>query len=123
MGKTYTIIIEDLIIKAIIGVLDRERHKKQRVKIAAKITYKFMESFVDYASVVKQIEKSLVKGKFRLLEEALEQITKDIKSNFKEVLKIKISLKKLDILDNCVVGIKSKKTYKDKTKKRKNNAK
>ena len=117
MARIYTVLIENLVVKTIIGILDKERISKQRVRIDAKISYK--DSFIDYAIVAKQIEKSLIKGKFGLLEEALDQITKDIKSSFKEVLKIKISLKKLDILDNCIVGVESKKTYKDKNQKNK----
>ncbi|GAD18641.1 dihydroneopterin aldolase [Helicobacter fennelliae] len=107
----YTIVIEDLTLQAIIGMLDFERENAQSLQIKAAITYEYNDTFLDYVKLKDIISTTLLCGKFYLLEEAFEAVASAISAQFKEVIKIKLTLKKPDILKDCVVGIKDIRQY------------
>ena len=101
----YTILIENLEVKAIIGILEEERVDPQRIIINLKITYLKKDSFLDYAKVCKIIEDLLIKRKFFLLEDAIEEIIKELKNYYPNILSIHLQIKKPQILKNALVGV------------------
>ncbi len=102
----FTISVQKLKIEAIIGILPKERLLPQLIEIDSFIEYnKSKESFLDYVKVVNIIESMLIENKYRLIEDALEDITLSIKREFKEINSIKMRISKPDILKNCVVGV------------------
>jgi len=101
----YTILIENLEVKAIIGILEEERVNPQKIIINSKITYLKKDNFLDYAKVCKIIEELLIKRKFLLLEDAIEEIIKEIKSYYPSILSIYLQIKKTQILKNALVGV------------------
>lgn len=63
--------IEQLTFKCIIGILDFERVKKQKVIINLSFDYDFSkDNFIDYSEVANLVKKSMKKNKFKLLEDA-----------------------------------------------------
>ena len=101
----YTILIENLEVKAIIGILEEERVNPQKIIISSKITYLKKDSFLDYAKICKIIEELLIKQKFFLLEDAIEEIIKELKDYYPEILNIYLQIKKPQILKNALVGV------------------
>ena len=98
--------IENLTFKCIIGLLDFERIKKQRVIVDIKIEYNYQDgNYIDYAKVCKIVKKTLKKGKFELLEDALEESKNSIYSNFPNIESLYIKIAKPDILKDCTVSL------------------
>lgn len=94
--------------KCIIGILEFERKKKQRiiVKIRAK-----SDEFLDYAQILKLTKKHYKKQKFHTLEESLESTSLRLKENFPSLDFIKISAFKPEIIKNAEVGASLKKRF------------
>ena len=99
--------IEDLTFNCIIGILPFERDKEQKVVINISFEYFYKDdgsNFIDYSKVVVLTEKIMIEKQFKLIEDAILFIRKELKNKYKiENLKIKIS--KPDILPNCVVSV------------------
>lgn len=101
-------IIIEINFKCIIGLLEFERLEKQTISL--KINAK-ANSFLDYAKVAKLSKKYLKKKKFYTLEKANKKLAKKIKNNFPQLTKIKIKIKKMEIMKNAILGAKYKKKY------------
>src|SRR5574344_562292 len=99
--------IEQLTFKCIIGILDFERVKKQKVIINISFDYDFSkDNFIDYSEVANLVKKIMKKKKFELLEDAVKTLKKDLEDSYKlKNLKLKIS--KPNILKDCIVSISS----------------
>ncbi|WP_072679834.1 dihydroneopterin aldolase [Arcobacter sp. LA11] len=102
------IYIENLTFDCIIGILDFEREKEQKVVIdlSFKYNYKNPKNFIDYSKISKKIEQIMKKKKFELLEDAIIYIDKYLNSKYK-IKKLKIKISKPDILTNCIVSLKN----------------
>ena len=99
--------IDDLTFKCIIGILDFERKKKQKVILNISFKYFFYEdgsNFIDYSKVADFCEKSMKKEKFKLIEDAILFLRKGLKSTY-DIKKLKIKITKPDILSNCIVSV------------------
>ena len=97
--------IENLTFNCIIGILDFERVKEQRVIINCSFKYDYKNSnFIDYSKVTLVIEKLMIEKKFELLEDALIKLKKELKTKF-PIKKLKLSIQKPDILPNCLVSV------------------
>jgi len=102
------IYINKLTFNCIIGILDFEREKEQKVviDISFKYNYKNPNSFIDYSIISKKIEKIMKKKKFELLEDAIIYIEKYLNKKYK-IKKLKIKISKPNILTNCIVSLKN----------------
>ena len=97
--------IENLTFNCIIGILPFEREKEQRVIINCSFKYDYKnQNFIDYSEVVSLIKKIMIKNRFELIEDALERVHKKLKSKYL-IKKLKITIKKPDILADCEVSI------------------
>jgi len=108
------IFIEQLCFEAILGIAELERLDAQKIIVDAKIKYNYSaKSFINYAQVAEFIQDILQKRKFLLIETALEETTLELKQKFPAITQIKLKISKPHILDNCVVGAKIKKNFKN----------
>lgn|SRR5574344_1884700 len=97
--------IEDLTFKCIIGILDFERVKKQKVIINLYFDYEFKDDkFINYADVSSLIKKIMKKEKFELLEDAILTIEKRLTSKY-EIKNLNLKISKPTILKDCVVSL------------------
>lgn len=111
-AKLFKIYIEDLTFETIIGILKKERKIPQKVVINCIIKYKYTKKvFINYAVVSKLIEKNMIKKKYKLLEDALLSISKELKAKFPQINSISLKISKPNILDNLVVSVEIKKKY------------
>ena len=97
--------ISDLTFKCIIGILDFERIKKQKVIMNISFEYEFSKDlFIDYSEISNLVKSTMKQQKFLLLEDAILYIETLLQNNYKiSYLKIKIS--KPNILKNCIVSL------------------
>ncbi|PAF52449.1 dihydroneopterin aldolase [Helicobacter sp. 13S00477-4] len=112
MSASFTLIIEKLELETIIGILDFERIHPQRVLLEGSLIYPFgNKNFIDYVAVKDMIEELLKTRKYKLLEEALLDITQNLKQKFNVIESLSLTIKKLDIISNCIVGVKIDKFF------------
>ena len=102
--------IQNLKFKAIIGILDFEREKAQRVIINSTFEYDFKKEnnkFIDYSIVANIIKKTMKKKKFLLIEDAILFLHNKLNKKFGKSGMRNLSLKitKPDILDDCIVSV------------------
>jgi dihydroneopterin aldolase len=109
--KKYTILIEDLTFKAILGLLEKERKEEQLVVVCAQIEYEGKENFVDYAKVTDIIENTIKEGKFKLIEDAADEIEKKLLEKFPHIRELKLKIRKPEILKNALVGVEILRKY------------
>ena len=99
--------ISNLTFKCIIGILDFERIKKQKVIINLSFEYEFSKnSFINYAEVSELLEKTMKKQKFLLLEDAIVYIENLLNTSY-NINNLKIKISKPNILKNCVVSLEN----------------
>jgi len=101
-----TIHIDSLQFDVIIGLLDFERDKPQRVLIDLEASYDYSnENFVNYADVASLIKKELKEKRYELLEEALLGLKNILFSTYPQLKTLKLKIAKPDILTECSVAL------------------
>jgi dihydroneopterin aldolase len=97
--------ISQLSFYTIIGILPFERKHPQPVIVDVSFEYDFKNGeFIDYSKVSAKIEKMMKENKYKLIEDALLDIKQELKKKYK-IKKLKLSIKKPNILDNAIVGV------------------
>lgn len=101
-----TIHIEELKFECIIGILDFERLKPQKVIINSTISYNFSNlEFIDYAKVVTDIKTIMIESKFLLIEDALIAISSMLTKKYAKIEKLNLKITKPSILPECKVSV------------------
>ncbi len=101
-----TIHIENLEYHVIIGLLDFEREKSQRVIIQLEASYDYQENkFIDYADITTLIKEKLKKEKYELLEDALIGLKNSLCTTYPQLQTLKLKITKPDILNDCSVAL------------------
>jgi dihydroneopterin aldolase len=100
--------IKDLEFETIIGILDFERVKPQRVRINCTIDYDYGRQFLDYGMVAAHIQKEMTEKKFELIEDALLSLKSSLKTEFPLIKNLTLEISKPDILANCEVSLSEK---------------
>ena len=97
--------ISDLTFNCIIGILDFERIKKQKVIINISFEYEYSKDlFIDYSEISTLVKKTMKEQKFLLLEDAILYIESLLQNNYK-IHNLKIKISKPNILKNCIVSL------------------
>ena len=98
--------IEALTFNTIIGLLDFERDRPQRVIVDLEASYDYAnENFIDYADMVMLIQTELNEKKYALLEEALLGIKERLYSTYPQLKMLTLKIAKPDILPECTVAL------------------
>ena len=104
-----TIHIESLTFEVIIGLLDFERERPQRVIVDLETSYDYSDAdFVNYADMVTDIQSELKEKKYTLLEEALLGLKNRLHTNYPQLKHLQIKISKPDILDTCSVALSNR---------------
>ncbi|EGK7755300.1 dihydroneopterin aldolase [Campylobacter jejuni] len=94
--------------KCIIGILDFERRKKQKIIIKLKAK---ANEFLNYAEVITKIKTWYKKEEIYTLEESLDFVSLNLKKDFPNLTNLNIKIFKPHIIKNATVGVKLKKKY------------
>jgi len=101
-----TIHIEDLTFDVIIGLLDFERDKPQRVIVNLQALYEYNDdAFIDYADIVLLIQDTLKTKRYELLENALLGLKEVIHTSYPNINSLFIKISKPDIITECNVSL------------------
>ncbi|HJE03628.1 Dihydroneopterin aldolase [Aliarcobacter thereius] len=97
--------IKKLTFKSIIGILDFEREKKQKVVVDLSFEYDFRnDEFINYAEVSKLIKTTMKNKKYYLLEDAIKDISSLLYEKY-SIKNLKLKISKPDILKDCIVSL------------------
>ena len=97
--------ISHLTFKCIIGILDFERIKKQKVIINISFEYNFSKDlFINYAEISQLVKTTMKEQKFLLLEDAILYLENLLNSNY-QITNLYTKISKPNILKNCVVSL------------------
>ncbi len=101
-----TIHIEKLDILAIIGILDFERKRPQRVVVDVLIDYSYRDKqFINYVEIISIIETMIIDKKYLLLEDALLDIRDMLLDKYPQIINLNLKISKPDIIDNAIVAL------------------
>jgi len=103
-----TIHIEELTFECIIGILDFERLKPQKVIIDLTIDYNYNYSddfFINYAEVITLLKEDMIKSRYELLETALNELEKRLLLNYPQIKSFTLKISKPDILNDVKVAL------------------
>ena len=101
-----TIHIEDLTFDVIIGLLDFERDRPQRVIINLQASYEYNDDqFIDYADMVLLIQTELKEKRYELLENALLGLKEVLTTTYPDLQTLSLKISKPDILPQCTVSL------------------
>jgi len=104
--------IEALTFDTIIGLLDFERERAQRVIVDLEASYDYSrKDFVDYAVIAVLTENTLRTNKYTLLEDALLGLKKEIYTTYPQLNTLKLKISKPDILPHCSVALSKAWTF------------
>ena len=97
--------ISDLTFKCIIGILDFERTKKQKVIINISFEYNFSkDTFIDYSEITNLVKTTMKEKKFLLLEDAILYFETLLNTNY-QINNLYIKISKPNILKKCIVSL------------------
>lgn len=120
----FGLALNDLRLKAIIGILPFERESAQEIAVDLDLSYEIAkndldslkskcdsaqdlsESIIDYALLREMILDSFKQHKFLYLESALVAIQGAILEKFPQILELNLSVKKLAIFSDCVPQVR-----------------
>ena len=101
-----TIHIEALTFDVIIGLLDFERDRPQRVIIDLEASYAYEDDlFIDYAEMVILIKDELKVKRYELLENALLGLKELLYTTYPQLQTLVLKISKPDILEECTVSL------------------
>lgn len=104
--------IRELTFECILGILEHERIRPQRVIVDALIEYEYIAgTFIDYASVAERIKAVMTEAQFGLVEEALETVSEVLKAEFSAINTLTLTISKPDILPDCRVCVTKKSNF------------
>ena len=90
----------------IIGLLDFERDKPQRVIINLEASYVYSDNkFIDYADMVLLIQNELKEKRYELLENALLGLKEILYITYPHLKTLSLKISKPDILPECTVSL------------------
>ncbi len=98
--------IEALTFDVIIGLLDFEREREQKVIVDLEVSYDYStENFINYADMATLVKKVMKEKKYFLLEEALLGIKTSLFTEYPNIKTLQAKITKPDILPDCNVAL------------------
>lgn len=99
-----TLLLQNLSLQVIIGILPSEREVRQSIIIDGEFSYEYKGEYLNYVEIVEFLKAEFEKNQYGLLEEALEDLKAKIFSHFPSITHFTLSIKKPEILSDCIVG-------------------
>ena len=101
-----TIHIEALTFECIIGILDFERIKTQKVVIDLEIEYTYYDNtFINYADVILLVQNDMIDNQYELLETAINQLQENLLLHYPQIEAFKLKISKPNIMKNANVAL------------------
>ncbi|GAA6804674.1 dihydroneopterin aldolase [Helicobacter pylori] len=105
--------IHNLVFEAILGILEFERLKPQKISVNLDLFYTQLPSkaYLDYIKIQELIQKMIQEKQYLLIEDALKDLSHALKTRYNEISELHLKISKLEISPNSQVGASVKICY------------
>ncbi|GAA7964087.1 dihydroneopterin aldolase [Helicobacter pylori] len=112
MKTKQAVHIHNLVFETILGILEFERLKPQKISVDLDLFYTELpnKAYLDYMEIQEIIQNTMREKQYLLIEDALKDLSQILKTRYKEISELFLKISKLEISPNSQVGA-SVKTY------------
>ncbi|NHA18460.1 FolB domain-containing protein [Helicobacter pylori] len=105
--------IHNLVFETILGILEFERLKPQKISVNVDLFYTELpnKAYLDYMEIQELIQKMMREKQYLLIEDALKDLSQILKMHYKEISELFLKISKLEISPNSQVGASVKIYY------------
>ncbi|AYJ09141.1 dihydroneopterin aldolase [Helicobacter pylori] len=105
--------IHNLVFEAILGILEFERLKPQKISVNLDLFYTQLpnKAYLDYIKIQELIQKMMQENQYLLIEDALKELSHALKTRYSEISELYLKISKLEISPNSQVGASMKICY------------
>ncbi|MGN8448067.1 dihydroneopterin aldolase [Helicobacter pylori] len=105
--------IHNLVFETILGILEFERLKPQKISVNLDLFYTELpnKAYLDYMEIQEIIQNTMQEKQYLLIEDALKDLSHVLKTHYKEITELYLKISKLEISPNSQVGASVKIRY------------
>ncbi|MCQ2939032.1 dihydroneopterin aldolase [Helicobacter pylori] len=105
--------IHNLVFETILGILEFERLKPQKISVDLDLFYTQLpnKTYLDYMEIQELIQKIMQEKQYLLIEDALKDLSHVLKTRYSEISELYLKISKLEISPNSQVGASVKIYY------------
>ncbi|GAA8504662.1 dihydroneopterin aldolase [Helicobacter pylori] len=105
--------IHHLVFETILGILEFERLKPQKISVNVDLFYTELpnKAYLDYMEIQELIQKMMREKQYLLIEDALKDLSHVLKTRYSEISELYLKISKLEISPNSQVGASVKIYY------------
>ncbi|GAA8949180.1 dihydroneopterin aldolase [Helicobacter pylori] len=105
--------IHNLVFEVILGILEFERLKPQKISVNLDLFYTQLpnKAYLDYMEIQEIIQNTMQEKQYLLIEDALKDLSHVLKTRYKEISELYLKISKLEISPNSQVGASVKICY------------
>ncbi|WRD34489.1 dihydroneopterin aldolase [Helicobacter pylori] len=105
--------IHNLVFETILGILEFERLKPQKISVNLDLFYTQLpnKAYLDYIKIQELIQKMMQENQYFLIEDALKDLSHALKTRYSGISELHLKISKLEISPNSQVGASVKIRY------------
>ncbi|MGL2521112.1 FolB domain-containing protein [Helicobacter pylori] len=105
--------IHNLVFETILGILEFERLKPQKISVDLDLFYMELpnKAYLDYMEIQEIIQNTMREKQYLLIEDALKDLSQILKTRYKKISELFLKISKLEISPNSQVGASVKIYY------------
>ncbi len=105
--------IHNLVFETILGILEFERLKPQKISVNLDLFYTELpnKAYLDYIKIQELIQKMMQEKQYLLIEDALKDLSHALKTRYSAISELYLKISKLEISPNSQVGASVKIRY------------
>ncbi|TPI08841.1 FolB domain-containing protein [Helicobacter pylori] len=113
MKTKQAVHIHNLVFETILGILEFERLKPQKISVDLDLFYTELpnKAYLDYMEIQEIIQKMMQEKQYLLIEDALKDLSHVLKTHYSEISELYLKISKLEISPNSQVGASVKICY------------
>ncbi|MGL2443844.1 FolB domain-containing protein [Helicobacter pylori] len=113
MKTKQAVHIHNLVFETILGILEFERLKPQKISVNLDLFYTELsnKAYLDYMEIQEIIQNTMREKQYLLIEDALKDLSQILKTRYNEISELFLKISKLEISPNSQVGASVKIYY------------
>ncbi|QTO95366.1 FolB domain-containing protein [Helicobacter pylori] len=113
MKTKQAVHIHNLVFETILGILEFERLKPQKISVDLDLFYTQLpnKAYLDYMEIQEIIQNTMREKQYFLIEDALKDLSQILKMRYSEISELFLKISKLEISPNSQVGASVKICY------------
>ncbi|ADU85391.1 FolB domain-containing protein [Helicobacter pylori] len=107
--------IHHLVFETILGILEFERLKPQKISVNLDLFYTKLpnKAYLDYMEIQEIIQNTMQEKQYFLIEDALKDLSHILKTHYNEITELFLKINKLEVSKNSQVGASVRISYED----------